>query len=104
MKTVLALFIVTTGLVLAGCQPVASPLVGVIYNQTKYGDVATTNVNASKEGKACAYTVMGLIAGGDASVNAAKIAGGITEVASVDHSSWNLLGITADWCTIVRGK
>ncbi|MDP1947862.1 MAG: TRL-like family protein [Nitrospirota bacterium] len=104
MRTPLTLCVLLAGFLVTGCQPVASPLAGVIYNQTKYGDVATTNSNAAKEGKACAYTVMGLFAGGDASVDAAKKAGGITEVASVDHSTLNILGITADWCTIVHGK
>lgn len=104
MRTTLTLCILLAGFLVTGCQPVASPLAGFIYNHTKFGDVATTNTNAAKEGKACAYTVLGLIAGGDASIDAAKKAGGITEVASVDHSVLNILGVTADWCTIVRGK
>ena len=39
---------------LTGCQPVASPLMGIIFNDTKYGYIATTNVATPKEGKACA--------------------------------------------------
>jgi len=104
VRTQLSLVLVAVGLVLGGCQPVGAPLAGVIYNQTKWGDVATTNVPAAKEGKACAQTILGLVAGGDASIAAAKAAGGITEVSSVDHSALNILGIVADYCTIVHGK
>lgn len=89
---------------LTGCQPVASPLMGVFYNDTKYGDVATTLPNGTKEGKACATTVLGLVATGDASIAAAKANGGITEVSFVDHSAKSILGITGEWCTIVKGK
>src|SRR5215475_13465121 len=67
---------------LTGCQPVASPLYGWIYNDTKYGDFATTDANTTKEGKACATTILGAWATGDASVEAAKADGKITEVSS----------------------
>jgi hypothetical protein len=91
-------------LVLTGCQPVASPLAGVLYNETKFGWEATPNSNAVKEGKACANTIMGLVATGDASISAAKAAGGITEVAHIDHSAKSILGIVGEFCTIVKGK
>ncbi|UVT15235.1 MAG: hypothetical protein H8K04_15660 [Nitrospira sp.] len=92
------------GLTSAGCQIVASPLAGGIYNETKYGDVATTATAATKEGKACGTSILGWVATGDASVQAAKTAGGISAVASVDHSAKNILGIFGEWCTIVRGS
>jgi hypothetical protein len=57
-----------------------------------------------KEGKACANTIMGLVATGDASISAAKAAGGITQVAHVDHSAKSTLGIVAEFCTIVKGS
>jgi hypothetical protein len=34
----------------------------------------------------------------------ARAAGGITTVASVDHSAKNILGILGEWCTIVKGS
>jgi TRL (tRNA-associated locus)-like protein len=91
-------------LTIGGCMPVASPLVGIIYTEVQYGDLATTNTNTSKEGKACAQTILAWVATGDASIDAAKKAGGITEVAHVDHSAKNILGIVGTWCTIVKGK
>ena len=89
---------------LTGCQPVASPLMGVFFNDTKFGWEATSNAAATKEGKACAQTILGLVATGDASISAAKAAGGITEVAHVDHTAHSILGVVADFCTIVKGK
>jgi hypothetical protein len=105
MRHVFALGVISLGLLsLTGCQPVASPLMGFFYNETKYGDTATTATGATKEGKACAQTIMGLVATGDASLAAAKAAGGITTVSTVDHSAKSVLGIVGDWCTIVKGQ
>ena len=80
MKKVTVLFslslISAAYLSLTGCQIVASPMAGGIYNETKYGDVATTHNSATKEGKACGTSILGWVATGDASVSAAKAAGG----------------------------
>lgn len=89
---------------LTACQPVASPLMGILFNDTKYGYIATTNTNATKEGKACAQTILGLVATGDASISAAKANGGITQVSHIDYSAKSILGIIGDWCTIVKGQ
>ena len=47
---------------------------------------------------------LGAVAMGDASVTAAKSAGGITKVAHVDHDNFGVLGIYAKTCTIVTGE
>ncbi len=91
-------------LTLYGCQPVASPLAGIIFNETKFGNLATTNAAATKEGKACGTTILGWVATGDMSISAAKAAGGITNVAHIDYSAKNILGIFAEFCTIVKGN
>jgi len=95
---------VLIGLSSAGCQIVASPMLGMFYSEAKYGTVATDASTATKEGKACGQSILGLVATGDASISAAKAAGGITTVAVVDHSAKNILGILGEWCTIVRGS
>ena len=89
---------------LAACQIVASPLAGTTFNETKYGNIATAETATTKEGKACASSVLGWVATGDASIVAAKANGGITKVTSVDHYAKNLLGIFGEWCTIVKGS
>jgi TRL (tRNA-associated locus)-like protein len=88
---------------LNGCMVVASPAIGVLYTEVKYGDTATTS-SGNKEGKACAQSILGLVATGDASIAAAKQAGGISEVSMVDHTAKNIVGILGEWCTVVKGR
>jgi hypothetical protein len=47
---------------------------------------------------------MGLVSWGDASINAAKNAGQIKQVASVDFDTYNLLWSLGAFCTVVRGS
>ncbi|MEI7994376.1 MAG: TRL-like family protein [Methylococcaceae bacterium] len=94
---------------LSGCMIVDSPIKGVLGTEVIWGDIATGKTGSSepgelKVGKACAESILGLLARGDASVRAAKENGKISEVMSVDHSARNLLNIVGEWCTIVRGK
>ena len=69
---------------LSACQPVASPLLGMIYNETKYGDMVTSHDAGTKEGKSCANSVLGIVATGDASIQAAK-----NNVDGVSAFSWD---------------
>ena len=93
---------------LGGCMIVDSPIKGFLGTEVTWGDVATAEpaspaLSKTKEGTACAQSILGLFAHGDASVRQAKVNGQITEVTSVDHSARNLLNIVGEWCTIVRG-
>ena len=93
---------------LGGCMIVDAPIKGVMGTEVIWGDIATGEDTPAargpvKQGKACADSILGLIARGDASVRAAKVNGGITEVTSVDHSARNFLNIVGQWCTLVRG-
>ena len=105
MKLALTLVGMTAAaLSLAACQIVASPMQGTIFNETKYGNVATEESGATKEGKACGTSILGWVAQGDASIAAAKANGGITKVSSVDHYAKSILFIYGEWCTIVKGN
>ena len=105
MKPLLRLTAVIVGVAgISGCVAVATPAVGVLFTDVKYGDTATTSTSASKEGKACAQSILAMVATGDASIAAAKANGGITEVSFVDHTAHSILGIVGEWCTIVKGK
>jgi len=104
--SMLGLMIVVVGL--GGCMIVEAPIKGVLGTEVIWGDIATGESSSAargpmKHGKACADSILGLIARGDASVRAAKQNGGITEVTSVDHSARNFLNIVGEWCTLVRG-
>ena len=104
--SMLGLVVLAAGL--NGCMIVDSPIKGVLGTEVFWGDIATGKTGSSapgelKSGKACAESILGLLARGDASVRAAKENGNISEVTSVDHSARNLLNIVGEWCTIVRG-
>jgi hypothetical protein len=78
---------------------------GSIFTSVSYSKnlPAVTSVGA-KKGEACASSILGLIAFGDASLAAAAQNGGITTVKIVDYSYSNVLG--ALWtgsCTIAHG-
>ncbi len=105
-RSVFGLMILVVGL--GGCMIVEAPIKGVLGTEVIWGDIATGESGSetrgtAKQGKACADSILGLIAKGDASVRAAKQNGGITEVTSVDHSARNFLNIVGEWCTLVRG-
>ena len=58
----------------------------------------------AKEGKSCGNSILGLVATGDASIDAARRAGGITNILVVDHHFTNILGLFSTLCTVVRGN
>ncbi|MGB9716188.1 MAG: TRL-like family protein [Thermodesulfovibrionales bacterium] len=86
---------------LAGCASYVP--VGILYTGGKMG-VQANSGEAPKTGKACMTSILGLVAGGDASIEAAKDEGGIKEVEVIDYEVTNILGIYGQYCTIVRGR
>jgi TRL-like protein family len=103
-KKLIAFGLAASGLLsLSGCAGVYSPAAGSIWTDTKFGSTATTAAAASKTGKACATSYLGMVALGDASVAAAKAAGGITTVSSVDHTA-NWMLVFGTFCTVVKGS
>jgi hypothetical protein len=89
---------------LTGCMGVSSPVAGWVYTDAKFGNEVENGPAATKTGKACATSILAMIATGDASQDAAMANGGITQVAVVDHSAKNILGIWGEYCTIVKGS
>lgn len=87
-----------------GCAMASSPVSGFIFMDVKGPIAADAGASASKEGKACANSILGWIATGDASIEAAMKNGGISRVATIDHNSTGILGFYATFCTIVRGQ
>jgi hypothetical protein len=105
MKNVLiAVFLGFCLLNLTGCMGVASPVMGWAYTEAKYDGVIDDGAAATKTGKACATSILSMVATGDASLETAKVNGGITQIAYVDHSAKNILGIWGEYCTIVKGS
>jgi len=78
--------------------------VGLVFMDVKDSIAVTENSGASKSGEACATNILSLFSTGDMSIHAAKRAGNITKVATVDYSTFSLLGIFSRNCAIVRGE
>lgn len=76
---------------------------GLVYSGYKMGGNVGPG-QGSKIGESCASSIFGLVAVGDASISAAKAAGGITQIAHVDHDNFNILFVYATTCTIVVGQ
>jgi len=90
-------------LLFVGCAS-TGPAGGALFHDIKYGVTATPNAAALKKGQACQNSILGLFSFGDASIDTAKKASGITKVASVDASSWSLLFLYNEYCTIIKGE
>jgi hypothetical protein len=88
---------------LAGCLAVRSPAIGLIYTDVK-GPVAATSAKGAKIGTSCASSILGLVAQGDASIDAAASSAGITEIRSVDDAAYSVLGIYGTYCVTVHGN
>lgn len=76
---------------------------GFVYSGYKMGGVVGP-AQGAKTGEACATSILGIVGIGDASVSAAKQAGGVSQVAHVDHDVFSVLGIYAKSCTLVVGQ
>ncbi len=93
-------------LLLSGCVaglPKSGPAVVELVTQ---GETANNGVGSTKRGMACAQSILGLVAFGDASVAAAKRQGGITNVSSMSReiTGFNVYFLRyAKSCTIING-
>ncbi len=86
----------------AGC---ATPYPqGILYTEVTLPSMATSNAGATKVGVAECETILGLVARGDASIQAAAKNGGITKIHHVDWEAKNILGILGKYKTIVYGE
>ena len=82
-----------------GCMGVQGPTFGM-WMDVK-GPIQGGSGGA-KTGKACAQSWAGVVALGDASIEAAAKNGGITRVRSADYHAVNQI-VMGKFCTIVRG-
>ncbi len=91
---------------LTGCVAYStSPVTGVLYTDVKAPVTATASDTAAmKSGSATVTSVLGLVATGDASIEAAAKNGGITKIHHVDYSSKSVLGIYAVYTVTVYGE
>jgi hypothetical protein len=87
----------------AGSGPHSSG--GAIYTAVKGPISATPMMKTAKEGTACSNTYLGMVATGDNSIEAAKEAGAIKKVATIDYTRFSILGVVYEKvCTVVKGS
>lgn len=91
-------------LIAGGCGQVRTPVSGSLYLDVKSSESVGAGTSASKSGTAKATTILGWVGTGDASINSAAKAAGITKIAYVDYYSTNILGIFGTTETIVYGE
>jgi len=77
---------------------------GILFTSVKEAKMATEYSRSKKTGRACSYSILSLVAVGDSSLNAAKKAGKIRKVSSVDRESFSVLSLFNQNCTIVMGN
>ncbi len=77
---------------------------GFIYSDYKAPITATANPVASKVGTAEATSILGLVATGDASIDAAAKKAGISRISHVDFQTYSILGIFAKYTVYVYGE
>jgi hypothetical protein len=98
------MFVAGATLMLSSCATVKSPLSGVWYTDVKAPVTATSNSNSTKVGTSEATSILGIIATGDASIDAAAKSGGITKIHHVDEHSTSILGFFAKYKVYVYGE
>ena len=86
----------------SGCVIAQAPVNGSIYTNAK-GPVSVGHGTGMKIGRTCAQGVLGF-GWGDASIEAAKAAGNITEIAQVDYETTSVLGVWGRFCTVAKGN
>lgn len=90
---------------LAGCATATSPVSGLIYsNVTGPIGVTGSSDKPTKVGRSSARSFFGLYATGNASIEEAARNGGITKIHHVDHETQIILGVIADFTTVVYGN
>ncbi len=87
---------------LSGCA--STHPMGILVTDVQLPVAVTANAANLKVGKSHCKTVLGLVAQGDASIEAAKKNGGITKVAAVDWKAKNILGLIGEYECIVYGE
>jgi len=88
-----------------GCLAMAAaPVNGYFYTDVRGPLAAESAGEATKVGMASCQTVMGFVAWGDASIDAAAKKAGITKIHHVDFDSYSMFGAYACFTTIVYGE
>lgn len=105
MKRLLAASALAAAFALTGCATANAPVNGLIYSSVT-GPIGITGSadKPTKVGRSSARSFFGLYATGNASIEEAARNGGITKIHHVDHETQVILGVIADYTTVVYGN
>ena len=87
-----------------GCAMAASPVTGFIYSDVDAPLSVNSDADNTKKGEASCRSYLGLCATGDASIQTAAANGGIKKIHHVDYKCHSILGVYAEFTTIVYGE
>jgi hypothetical protein len=102
MKKLFALILIAG--FMSSCAFVSAPLLGGLYTDVKAPLAVTSNAGSTKVGTAKAQSILGIVATGDASIEAASRSAGITKIHHVDYQATSILGIVATYTVYVYGE
>ncbi len=102
MKKLLVIAIAAA--MLSSCAMVQAPVGATMFTKVNAPLAVTGNQGASKVGKAECKSILGIIATGDCSIQAASQKAGITSIHHVDYEASNILGIIAKFTVVVYGE
>ncbi len=89
---------------MSSCATVKSPLTGIWYTNVKAPVAVTSNSNSTKVGSSEATSILGIVATGDASIDAAAKSAGITKIQHVDEKATSSLCFFAKYKVFVCGE
>lgn len=87
-----------------GCAMAMSPVTGFIYTDVDAPFAVNSDAASTKTGMAKCTSILGWVAQGDASISAAAKAGGITKIHHVDYKAKSIIGVYAEFTTVVYGE
>lgn len=103
MKKLMALAV--AAVLLSSCAMVSTGAgMGTLYTGVSEGSAVTANPLGTKVGTSKATNVLGLVATGNASINAAAKSAGIKKISHVDVKKTCILGLFATYTTVVYGN
>lgn len=98
------MFVAGATLLLSSCAVVRSPLSGIFYTDVIAPLTATSNSSSTKVGTAEATSILGFVAQGDASIEAATKSAGITKIHHIDEHSTSIFIFFAKYKILVYGE
>lgn len=106
MKKVLLSAVAAVALLATSCAVVPTPVgAGVLYTSVTSGEGVTSNaLTGKKVGTSSASNILGLVATGNAGIEAAAKNAGIKKITHVDSKKTSILGIFSTYTTTVYGE